>query len=82
VPIAAQSFALLAVAIAFHASTGHRYRHAARSPKETDVRAPGASPGFTREDLEAGLGRRNELLGIDPLNLESLLLEIQMQSYA
>ena len=81
-PIAAQSFALLAVAIVFHASTGHRYPHAARSAKETGVRAPAASPGFTREDLEAVLGRRNELLDIDPSDLESLLLEIQLQSYA
>lgn len=81
-PIAAQSFALLAVAIAFHASTGHRYPHAARSPKESGARAPAASPGFTREDLEAVLGRRNELLDIDPSDLESLLLDIQLQSYA
>jgi len=80
-PIAAQSFALLGVAIAFHASTGHRYPHAARSARETGVRAPAASPGFTREDLEAVLGRRNELLDIDPADLESLLLEIQLQSY-
>ncbi|QIE29140.1 HPP family protein (plasmid) [Caballeronia sp. SBC1] len=80
-PIAAQSFALLAVAIVFHASTGHRYPHAARSARETGVRAPAASPGFTRADLEAVLGRRNELLDIDPGDLESLLLEIQLQSY-
>jgi CBS domain-containing membrane protein len=79
-PIAAQSFALLAVAIVFHASTGHRYPHAARSAKET-ARAPATSPGFTREDLKEVLGRRNELLDIDPGDLESLLLEIQLQSY-
>jgi CBS domain-containing membrane protein len=80
-PIAAQSFALLGVAIVFHAATGHRYPHAAHSAKETGVRSPAASPGFTREDLEAVLGRRNELLDIDPADLESLLLEIQLQSY-
>ena len=81
-PIAAQSFALLGVAIAFHASTGHRYPHAVRAARETGARSPAASPGFTREDLEAVLGRRNELLDIDPADLESLLLEIQLQSYA
>jgi CBS domain-containing membrane protein len=80
-PIAVQSFALLAVAIVFHASTGHRYPHAARPAKDTAARSPAASPGFTREDLEAVLGRRNELLDIDPGDLESLLLEIQLQSY-
>jgi CBS domain-containing membrane protein len=80
-PIAAQSFALLGVAIVFHAATGHRYPHAAHSAKETGVRSPAASPGFTREDLKAVLGRRNEMLDIDPADLESLLLEIQLQSY-
>lgn len=80
-PVAAQSFALLGVAIVFHAATGHRYPHAARSARETGARSPGTSPGFTREDLEAVLGRRDELLDIDPADLESLLLEIQLQSY-
>jgi CBS domain-containing membrane protein len=80
-PIAAQSFALLGVAIVFHASTGHRYPHAARSIGETGARSPAASPGFTREDLKEVLGRRNELMDIDPADLESLLLEIQLQSY-
>ena len=80
-PVAAQSFALLGVGIVFHAATGHRYPHAARSSRETRRRSPGASPGFTREDLEAVLGRRDELLDIDPADLESLLLEIQLQSY-
>ncbi|MFK4444064.1 CBS domain-containing membrane protein [Caballeronia udeis] len=80
-PVAAQSFALLGVGIVFHAATGHRYPHAARSARETRRRSPGASPGFTREDLEAVLGRRDELLDIDPADLESLLLEIQLQSY-
>jgi CBS domain-containing membrane protein len=80
-PIAAQSFALLAVAIVFHASTGHRYPHAARSARDPGAGSPAASPGFTREDLKEVLGRRNELLDIDPADLESLLLEIQLQSY-
>jgi len=80
-PIAAQSFALLAVAIVFHASTGHRYPHAARSARHPGAGSPAASPGFTREDLNAVLGRRNELLDIDRADLESLLLEIQLQSY-
>jgi len=80
-PIAAQSFALLAVAIVFHASTGHRYPHAARSARHPGAGSPAASPGFTREDLKEVLGRRNELLDIDPADLESLLLEIQLQSY-
>jgi CBS domain-containing membrane protein len=80
-PIAVQSFALLIVAIAYHASTGHRYPHAARSSKETGGITPKSSAGFTREDLAVVLGRRNELLDIDPGDLEALLLEVQMQSY-
>jgi CBS domain-containing membrane protein len=85
-PIAAQSFALLGVALVFHASTGHRYPHAARPTtgrtRDATTRSPVSSAGFTREDLEAVLGRRNELLDIDPADLESLLLEVQLQSYA
>ena len=81
-PIAFQSLALLAVAITFHAATGHRYPHTAHSGTKT-ARTPVTSPasGFRRADLEAVLGRRNELLDIAPDDLESLLVEVQLQSY-
>jgi CBS domain-containing membrane protein len=81
-PVAAQSFALLGLAIVFHAATGHRYPHAARSAdKEAGERPAATSPGFTRADLETVLGRRNELLDVNPDDLELLLRDIQLQAY-
>ncbi|MFM0752318.1 HPP family protein [Paraburkholderia strydomiana] len=83
-PIAIQSVALLAAAIAYHAATGHRYPHSARvarsaagSTADADSRA-----GFTRADLEAVLKRRSEMLDIDPDDLESLLRETQLQAFS
>ncbi|WP_175147792.1 HPP family protein [Paraburkholderia ultramafica] len=83
-PIAIQSVALLAAAIAYHAATGHRYPHAGRQ-----ARGPAGSPaddasrgGFTRADFEAVLKRRGEMLDIDPDDLESLLRETQLQAFA
>jgi CBS domain-containing membrane protein len=84
-PIAVQSFALLALAIVFHAATGHRYPHAPLKPKDAKrSAAESAAHGpqsFTRADLQAVLSRRKEILDIDLGDLESLLAEVQLQSY-
>jgi CBS domain-containing membrane protein len=83
-PIAIQSAALLAAAIAYHAVTGHRYPHAGRQVRgTTGSPADDASRGgFTRADLEAVLRRRGEMLDIDPDDLESLLRETQLQAFS
>jgi CBS domain-containing membrane protein len=84
-PIALQSVALLAAALAYHAATGHRYPHAAGRP---DRAASGkaaddtARAGFTRADIEAVLKRRSEMLDIDVDDLESLLRETQLQAFS
>lgn len=83
-PIAVQSFALLALAIVFHAATGHRYPHAALKKDlkaSAAERAAHGAQSFTRADLQAVLGRRKETLDIDLGDLESLLAEVQLQSY-
>ena len=84
-PIAVQSFALLALAIVFHAATGHRYPHTSSKPKDLQTsaaeRAAHGTESFTRADLQAVLGRRKEILDIDLGDLESLLAEVQLQSY-
>ncbi|SAL39377.1 HPP family protein [Caballeronia telluris] len=82
-PIALQSFALLTAAIVFHALTGHRYPHAAgqNAAKAQAAGHPPANPGFTRADLDAVLARRDELLDIDPADLESVVNEAQMRAY-
>jgi CBS domain-containing membrane protein len=83
-PIAIQSAALLAAAIAYHAVTGHRYPHVAHQGVGKRAAGSPAVPreGFTRADLEAVLNRRGELLDIDLDDLESLLRDTQLQAYA
>ncbi|PQV53140.1 HPP family protein [Paraburkholderia sp. BL21I4N1] len=83
-PIAIQSAALLAAALAYHAATGHRYPHAGR-PARTATGSPAGETsraGFTRADLEAVLKRRGEMLDIDPDDLESLLRETELQAFS
>ncbi|MEM5290816.1 HPP family protein [Paraburkholderia sabiae] len=80
-PILIQSAALLGAALVYHAVTGHRYPHATRAaPAAPQV--PASSSNITRDDLEAVLNRRGELLDIDPEDLETLFRETQMQAYA
>jgi CBS domain-containing membrane protein len=43
--------------------------------------APDGVPSFTREVLKMVLGRRNELLDVDPNDLDALLHELQVQFY-
>lgn len=83
-PIAVQSAALLAAALAYHAATGHRYPHAWRPARTaTGSQADETSrAGFTRADLEAVLKRRSEMLDIDPDDLESLLRETELQAFS
>lgn len=82
-PIAFQSVALLCGALVYHAVTGHRYPHAAAAPsaKTHTPSVQAIDSAFTREDLDAVLNRRSEMLDIDPNDLESLLRETQLQAY-
>lgn len=83
-PIAFQSAALLGAAIVYHAVTGHRYPHAGHQGSTQDEKAAAAasSLGFTRADLTAVLSQRDELLDIDPDDLESLMRDTQLRAYA
>ncbi|MFM0741342.1 HPP family protein [Paraburkholderia xenovorans] len=81
-PIALQSAALLGSALAYHALTGHSYPHSARHNAAPVPASSQARPGFTRADLDAVLKRQGELLDIAPDDLESLLRDLQLQTYA
>jgi CBS domain-containing membrane protein len=83
-PIAIQSAALLFAALVYHAATGHRYPHASRQDRATASQADDEASrvGFTRADVKAVLGRRDELLDIDPGDLYSLLRETQLQAFS
>lgn len=79
-PIAVQSAALLAAALAYHALTGHRYPHAAPHAVGRAASSGTHPPTFTHADLDAVLARRSELLDIDSDDLEQLLRELQTQA--
>ena len=78
-PVLLQSVFLLGSALVYHAVTGHRYPHAAAKPAE---RTAPAQPGFSRADLEAVLRERDEILDIDPADLEEILRETEIRAYA
>ncbi len=82
-PIALQSALLLLAAIIYHAVTGHRYPHRAPvAAKSSSAKSatPVAPIGFTRDDLNAVLKSRSELLDIDPGDLESVIRDVQAQA--
>lgn len=79
-PVALQSTMLVSLAIIYHSLTGHRYPHRvvkvkATTPAEASMATGG---GFTRQDLEAVLARRNEFIDVDIDDLEALLRETQL----
>lgn len=78
-PVALQSALLLGSALVYHAATGHRYPHGAAKPAERN--AP-AQRGFSRADLDAVLRGRDEMLDIDPADLEAVLRETEIRAYA
>ncbi|ALS61396.1 MULTISPECIES: HPP family protein [Pandoraea] len=82
-PIAVQSVALLAAAIAYHAITGHRYPHVARAQAAARP-ATDATAGVqvTTADAEKALARHSELLSISADDLADLLRDTQREAYA
>jgi len=81
-PIAVQSVALLAAAIAYHAITGHRYPHVARAQAAPARPADGAGVQVTTADAEKALARHSELLSISADDLADLLRDTQREAYA
>lgn len=80
-PIALQSLLLACLALTYHAVTGHHYPHKAQSAGDQPRQGNGSTNGgFAREDLEAVLRRRGEMLDIDLEDLEDLLRETQLQA--
>jgi len=78
-PVVLQSAFLLGAALVYHAATGHRYPHVATKPAERN--AP-AQRGFSRADLDAVLRARNEMLDVDPSDLEDVLREAEIRAFA
>lgn len=85
IPVGLNSLLLLLTALFFNNATGRRYPHVLqpdRSSKHntTDV-APTERTGITPEDLDAVLARYNQVLDISREDLESIMLQTELQAY-
>ena len=85
-PVCLNSTLIVLVALVFNNLTGRRYPHpqgsALRSVQAAGTAAPGARPGFTKEDLDAVLAHYGQVLDISRDDLEDILLETEMRAFA
>jgi CBS domain-containing membrane protein len=80
-PIGVNSVALLGTALIYHHLTRHRYPHHS-TPAATVVQTPPIQRAvFTREDLDAVLEQREELLDVDTEDLQELFEAAEMHAY-
>ncbi len=84
-PVALNSFLLLLTALFFNNATGRRYPHVVQPDRTskhntTDV-APTERIGITPGDLDSVLTRYNQVLDISRADLESIMLQTEMQAY-
>ena len=83
-PIAINSLLLLGVALLFNNLTRHRYPHGVTEHGNahlTTDREPKARLGFSSDDLDYVLARYNQVLDVNRDDLESLLLQTEIQAY-
>lgn len=84
VPIGVNSLIIVGVALIFNNLTRHRYPHTVLQHDNTHLtkdRIAGARVGFTSADLDLVLARYNQVLDVSRDDLESLLLQTEMQAY-
>lgn len=83
-PIGVNSLIIVGVALIFNNLTRHRYPHIVLQHDNTHLtkdRIAGARVGFTSADLDLVLARYNQVLDVSRDDLESLLLQTEMQAY-
>lgn len=85
VPVALNSLLLLLTALFFNNATGRRYPHVTQPDRTskhntTDV-APTERIGITPGDLDSVLRRYNQVLDISRADLESIMLQTEMNAY-
>lgn len=80
-PVGANSLLLLICALLFNNLTGRSYPHAAPVPTQgaNDASAAPGS-GLTRADIDAALAQFDEVLDIDPGDLQAILRRAQMHA--
>ncbi len=84
-PVALNSLLLLLTALFFNNATGRRYPHVTQpdrtSKHNTADVAPTERIGITPGDLDTVLTRYNQVLDISRADLESIMLQTEMQAY-
>lgn len=85
VPTALNSLLLVLAAIAYNNFTGHRYPHAVAVPKvpahNTQDPLPSQRIGVLPSDLQAALAQYEEILDVDPEDLEAILHQVQLKVF-
>jgi CBS domain-containing membrane protein len=83
VPVALNSFILVAVGIAFHKLSRRNYPHVAAQPAnvhQTRDLPANMRVSFRDEDIDAALGKMHETFDIDRSDIGRLLREIELQA--
>ncbi len=85
IPVGLNSLLLLLTALFFNNATGRRYPHIVQPDRankhNTKDVAPTERTGITPQDLDAVLARYNQVLDISRDDLESIMLQTEMQAY-
>lgn len=85
VPTGLNSLLLVLAAIAYNNLTGHRYPHAAPAPKRPDHHTqdppPSLRTGVLPTDLQAALAQYEDILDVDPDDLEAILHQVQLKAF-
>lgn len=85
IPVALNSLLLLLTALFFNNATGRRYPHVIQADRtnqhNTSDVAPTDRTGITPQDLDAVLARYNQVLDISRNDLESIMLQTEIQAY-
>lgn len=76
-PVAINSIMLLLTAVAFNRMTGKQYPHRAAATPVASAKvipfAPKVSLGISVDDLKAAIRERDEVVSVDPMDLENML---------
>lgn len=82
-PVAMNSLLLLVVAVAFNRMTGKDYPHrpAATAP-HLAIPPHQVSLGVTIDDLEKAISERDEVIGVDPIDLSDVLQRAETLAFA
>jgi CBS domain-containing membrane protein len=84
-PVGLNSLLLALAALVFNNLTGRRYPHPQQSALQnvhaTRDPVPSERSGFSKADLDAALARYGQVLDVSRDDLESILIETEMQAY-